>query len=209
MVLDNNSLNKILTESTETFTKTNQLVSKIMSTSTLPLRYPSFMLNNLMNIINVVIPIPSFHFLTTAYTPLDDENEEIDYKKSTSFEVMRRLLSPNHTMVSNDINAKQCYISILDIIQGEINPADIHKSLEKIRQKLEFVPWGQRSIQCFLSKKSPFLTKTNSVNGLMLSNQTSIATVMFVLLILFLTRALFLVIIYSSCFKVFLMILKN
>ena len=28
-----------------------------------------------------------------------------------------------------------CYVSILDIIRGDIDPTDIHKSLQRIREK--------------------------------------------------------------------------
>ena len=152
-----------------------------MSTSTTPLRYPSYMHNDLISLISALIPTPRLHFLQSAYTPLADEKEESKVRKTTVFDVMRRLLQPKNMMVSTDRDKRinHCYISILNIIQGEVDPSQVHKSLLRIRERklCQFIPWGPASIQCFLSKKSPYLKTTHRVNGLMLANHTSISTV--------------------------------
>ena len=48
-------------------------------------------------------------------------------RKTTVLDVMRRLLQPKNMMVSNPINrqAHHCYISILNIIQGEVDPTQV------------------------------------------------------------------------------------
>ena len=42
-----------------------------------------------------------------------------------------------------------CYISLLNIIQGEVDPTQVHKSLQRIRERklAQFIPWGPASIQ--------------------------------------------------------------
>ena len=69
-----------------------------------------------------------------------------------------------------------CYISILDIIQGEVDPTQVHKSLQRIRERqlCSFIPWGPASIQVALSRKSPYVKNPYRVSGLMLANHTSI-----------------------------------
>lgn len=44
------------------------------------------------------------------------------------------------------------YISILNIIQGAVDPSEIHKSLHRIREKsdIQFIPWGPANIQVHL-----------------------------------------------------------
>ena len=44
---------------------------------------------------------------------------------------------------------RHCYISILNIIQGEVDPTQVHKSLQRIRERklAQFIPWGPASIQ--------------------------------------------------------------
>ena len=72
-------------------------------------------------------------------------------RKTTVLDVMRRLLQPKNVMVSTprDRRHNHCYISILNIIQGEVDPTQVHKSLQRIRERklAQFIPWGPASIQ--------------------------------------------------------------
>lgn len=63
--------------------------------------------------------------------------------------------------------------------KGEVDPTQIHKSLQRIRERklAQFIPWGPASIQVALSRKSPYVTTSHRVSGLMLANHTSISTV--------------------------------
>lgn len=184
VVLDNGALTRIAADRLHvqqpSFQQVNQLVSTVMSASTTTLRYPGYMHNDLVGIIASLIPTPRCHFLTTAYTPFtgDDISQAKTVRKTTVLEVMRRLLQPKNRMVSITPSKQSCYISILNIIQGEADPTDVHKSLLRIRERrmATFIPWGPASIQVALTKKSPYLTNTHRVSGLMLANHTSIAT---------------------------------
>merc|ERR1712164_84034 len=88
---------------------------------------------------------------------------------------MRRLLQPKNIMVSSNIR-KGCYVSILNIIQGEVDPTQVHKSLQRIRERklARFIRWGPASIQVALSRQSPYVQHTHKVSGLMLANHTAI-----------------------------------
>jgi tubulin gamma len=98
-------------------------------------------------------------------------------RKTSVLDVMRRLLQPKNIMVSTNTR-RGCYISILNIIQGEVDPSQVHKSLQRIRERklANFIPWGPASIQVALSKKSPYVKTTHRVSGLMMANHTSIYT---------------------------------
>lgn len=184
VVLDNTALNRIATErlhiQNPTFAQINMLVSTIMSVSTTTLRYPSYMNNDLIGLIAPLIPTPRLHFLMTGYTPLTTDQEVAGIRKTTVLDVMRRLLQPKNMMVSttHDRNANHCYISILNIIQGEVDPTQVHKSLQRIRERklAQFIPWGPASIQVALSRKSPYIQTAHRVSGLMLANHTSISS---------------------------------
>lgn len=151
-----------------------------MSASTTPLRYPGYMHNDLASIIASLIPIPRCHFLMTSYTPFTGSTLESakTVRKTTVLDVMRRLLQPKNRMVSTNPSKKSCYISILNVIQGEVDPTDVHKSLLRIRERrlATFIPWGPASIQVALTKGSPYVEMNHRVSGLMMSNHTSIAT---------------------------------
>eukprot|EP00064_Thunnus_orientalis_P003155 superscaffoldBa00000250_g3164 len=76
-------------------------------------------------------------------------------RKTTVLDVMRRLLQPKNVMVSTgrERQPSHCYIAILNIIQGEVDPT-----------------------QVALSRKSPYLPSAHRVSGLMMANHTSISS---------------------------------
>lgn len=53
-------------------------------------------------------------------------------RKTTVLDVMRRLLQPKNVMVSaaRDKALNHCYISILNIIQGEVDPTQVREGLQ-------------------------------------------------------------------------------
>lgn len=185
VVLDNGALSHIAADRLHvqepSLVQTNQLVSTVMSASTTTLRYPGYMHNDLVSILASLIPTPRCHFLMTAYTPFtgDQVEQAKTVRKTTVLDVMRRLLQPKNRMVSTVPGKKSCYISILNVIQGDVDPTDVHKSLLRIRERrlAQFIPWGPASIQVALTKRSPYIPMNHRVSGLMLANHTSIATV--------------------------------
>lgn len=101
-------------------------------------------------------------------------------RKTTVLDVMRRLLQPKNLMVSPHARPADAdrarYISILDVIQGEVDPAQLHASLLRLRERgaARFIEWGPASVQVALSRRSPFARSAHRVSGLMLANHTSI-----------------------------------
>ncbi|CAN1159207.1 Tubulin gamma-1 chain [Linum perenne] len=184
VVLDNTALNRIAVErlhlSNPTFAQTNSLVSTVMSASTTTLRYPGYMNNDLVGLLASLIPTPRCHFLMTGYTPLTVERQANVIRKTTVLDVMRRLLQTKNIMVSSYAKTKEAsrakYISILNIIQGEVDPTQVHESLQRIRERklVNFIEWGPASIQVALSRKSPYVQTAHRVSGLMLASHTSI-----------------------------------
>lgn len=101
--------------------------------------------------------------------------------KTSVLDVMRRLLQPKNRMVSIQGSSKSsCYMSILNLIQGEVDAREVHKSLLRIRERelATFIPWGPASIQVSLTKKSPFSQNTHRVSGLMLANHTGMGALL-------------------------------
>lgn len=131
VVLDNGALTRIAADRLHvqepSFAQTNQLVSTVMAASTTTLRYPGYMHNDLVGIIASLIPTPRCHFLMTSYTPFtgDIVDQGKTVRKTTVLDVMRRLLQPKNRMVMTNTTKNSCYISILNIIQGEADPTDV------------------------------------------------------------------------------------
>ena len=179
VIIDNNALQRIATDrlklQTPTIAQINSIVSTIMCASTTTLRYPGYMNNDLMGLVASLIPTPRCHFLMTGYTPLTVDKVNTSIRKTTVLDVMRRLLQTKNILVSSSVK-KGKYISILNIIQGDVDPTQVHKSLQRIRERklANFIPWGPASIQVALSKKSPYVETPHKVSGMMLANHTSI-----------------------------------
>ena len=147
VVLDNGALSRIAADRMHvqepSFQQTNQLViskinfrtpavdalqvSTVMSASTTTLRYPGYMHNDLVSIVASLIPTPRCHFLMTSYTPFTSQNVEQAkmVRKTTVLDVMRRLLQPKNRMVFTQPSNSSCYVSILNIIQGEADPTEV------------------------------------------------------------------------------------
>jgi tubulin gamma len=180
VVLDNTSLNRIAVDrlklSNPTLSETNSIVSTVMAASTTTLRYPGYMNNDLVGLIANLIPTPRCHFLMTGYTPLCLDKQVLSSVRKTSvLDVMSRLLQPKNIMVSTNTR-RGAYISVLNIIQGDVDPSMIHKSLQRIREKklAKFIKWGPASIQVAISRQSPYLQHAHKVSGLMMANHTGI-----------------------------------
>jgi len=184
VVLDNAALNRIAMDrlriQNPSVDHLNGLVATIMAASTTTLRYPGYMNNDLIGLLASLIPTPRCHFLMSGYTPLhlsDTTSDLSGVRKTTVLDVMRRLTQPKHVMVSANTRSG-CYISILNIIQGnEVDPTQVHKALQRIKERssLNFIPWGPASIQVAMARKSPFLETRHKVSGFMLANHTSMA----------------------------------
>lgn len=165
VVLDNTALNRIATErlriANPSVAQLNSLVSTVMAASTTTLRYPGYMNNDLVGLVASLIPTPRCHFLMTGYTPLSVpspslipqtahnvsavptlitprsqamQTQQSQVRKTSVLDVMRRLLQTKNIMVSASTR-KGCYISVLNIIQGEVDPTQVHKSLQRIRER--------------------------------------------------------------------------
>lgn len=182
VVLDNTALNRIAVDRLHveqpTVSDTNSIVSTVMAASTSTLRYPGYMNNDLTGLVSSLIPTPRCHFLMTGYTPFTLDRGLSQVRKTTVLDVMRRLLQAKNIMVSAPTQKTGCYMSILNIIQGEVDPTQVHKSLQHIRENklAKFIPWGPASIQVALSKRSPYMRNEHRVTGLMMANHTSINT---------------------------------
>jgi tubulin gamma len=140
VVIDNCALTEMVTSRLKlkdpSVAQMNSIVSTIMSASTTTLRYPGYMNNDLMGLMASLIPTPRCHFLMTGYTPLSLESGQNSIRKTTVLDVMRRLLLQKNILVRQNASIKEgAFISILNIIQGDVDPTQVHKSLQRIRER--------------------------------------------------------------------------
>ncbi|KAJ4905250.1 Tubulin gamma-1 chain [Raphanus sativus] len=119
---------------------------------------------------------------TYSVFPNQMETSDVVVQPYNSLLTLKRLIlnADKNVMVSSYARNKEAiqakYISILNIIQGEVDPTQVHESLQGIRERklVNFIEWGLASIQVALSKKSPYVQTAHRVSGLMLASHTSI-----------------------------------
>jgi len=109
-------------------------------------------------------------------------SEQCRIRKTTVLDVMRRLLQTKNMMFSSQHSSKGLqgkFISVLNIVQGDVEPTQVHKALQRIKERklVNFIDWSPVNLQVAISKGSPFVPATNSVSGLMLANHTSVRDV--------------------------------
>lgn len=77
------------------------------------------------------------------------------------------------------LDHKARVMAVVGMLIGEVDPAEVHKSLQRIRERhlVKFIPWNPCSIQVALSRRSPYVQTAHRVSGLMLANHTSISSV--------------------------------
>lgn len=121
-----------------------------MAASTQTLRYPGYMNNDLVGIIASLIPTPRCHFLMTSYTPFtsDQIDKAKPIRRTTVLDVMRRLLQPKNRMVSTVPSKTACYISILNIIQGDVDPTDVRVFFLCVCVSLKGIRYGRCTSRC-------------------------------------------------------------
>lgn len=197
VALDNTALNRIAVNQLKlecpNFSQTNYLVmceftgysiqvATAMAASTATLRFPGFVNNNLISTIAPLVPTPRCHFVTTSLTPLEVENASstahLEIRKTTVFDVMRRLLQPRNFMVTFPPKGG-LYVALLNIIRGQPEPSQVRVALEKVKSKglAQFICWGPASIQVSIASQSSYTQTKNKLSGLLLANHTSVASV--------------------------------
>ncbi len=183
VVLDNTALYRVAEEQLHLqhpdMSEVNQLVSTVMAASTTTLRIPGFLNNEWAGLLASLIPTPRCHFLVAGFTPVslaNEQQEQTRVRKTSVVDVMRRLLTPQNILVSAPTKSG-VYLSLLNIIEGDIDPLEVHKSLQRIRerQQIKMMGWGPSTINVALARRSPYLPSKNRVSGLLLANHTSIA----------------------------------
>lgn len=183
-LLGNSTLNN---NSNNAFEGANKLISYVMASMSNPVRFPSYMYSSHESIFSSLVPTPELKFLTASIAPFADLSafnkisSKYNFINMNEYDLILELLDDKYKM--NRIGAENKYISMMTYLIGQnFNQTDIRKGVLKAQKRIEFVPWTSSSINVVNGKKSPFLvakqqSKHRNLNGLLISNNTSIIQV--------------------------------
>lgn len=178
IVMDNTALGKITLDSlkvdTRTFKHINTLISTVMSSSTSTMRFPGYMYSDFASIYTSLIPFNNLKFIIPSYTPFVCDTLSKIIRKTSCFDVMRRLLHQKCRLATFEATKSTSAISVLNVLNGVNDSTEVHKSIMKImdRNLLTFVPWMQPYFNVALSKQK---SNSSRVSGLALLNTTGIS----------------------------------
>ncbi|CAH6720929.1 tubulin gamma chain [[Candida] jaroonii] len=162
----------------------NKLISYVISSISNPIRFPSYMFTSIESIYSSLIPTPELKFLTASVAPFGELSNfskipsKYSFSNLNEYELILELLNDKYKM-NRTVN-ETSYISMLTYVMGnKLNQLDINKGILKSQKRLDFVPWSSSTISVVSGKKSPFVSnKSKQLNGLCLSNNTSIISVL-------------------------------
>lgn len=183
ILLDNAAVNKIAAEklhvANPNFAQANQLISTVMAAMTSPIRMPGYFYTDMTSIVSSLAPLKNCHYAIAGYTPFcaDTVDNAKITRKTSVFDVMRRLLQPKNLTASIAPTKKSAYLAIWGVLRGEVDSLDLHKSMQRIRERqlAPFVPWGPAEFNMTVGK-NPSVAPSTRVNGLLLANHTSVST---------------------------------
>lgn len=183
VVFDNDCLNTIentlginqpLANSVSGYEGANKLIAFVIATFSNPLRFPSYMYSSVESILSTLIPTPELKFLTASVAPFAEITK---FSNLNEHDIILELLNDKYKMnrSTNDIN----YISMMTYLVGHnLNQNEIRKGVLRSQKRLNFVPWSSSSINIINGKKSPFSNKGKQLNGILISNNTSMILVL-------------------------------
>ena len=183
--ISNDTLNN---RSNSAFESANKLISFVLASISNPLRFPTYMYSSNESILSTLVPSPDLKFLTASIAPFanlsnfDQRISKYNFTNLNEYDIILELLNDRYKM--NKVNEPIKYISMLNYLIGNnLNQSEIRKGTIRAQQRVEFVPWTSSSIHVVNCQKSLFINgdksqqKNKNLNGIQISNNTSIAHV--------------------------------
>lgn len=101
-----------------------------MAASTASIRFPSYTHSDFTSIVASVAPIQKCHYLVAGYTPFttDTVDKAKILRKTTVFDIMRRLLQPKNIMASFVPTRQSCFISAFNLLRGQVDTSEVNFS---------------------------------------------------------------------------------
>lgn len=171
-LLFNNNMQLNNNNNDDLFLGANKLIASVTASLSNPLRFPGYMYSSIESIISNLVPTPDLKFLTSAIAPFSSQKHNYINEYDMILELSNDRYKTNR--VSNETN----YITMLNYLIGDnLDQREIRKGILKSQQRTPFVPWAARSVQVIHGKKSPFIKSSNNLDGVQITNNTSIIEV--------------------------------
>ncbi|CDK26334.1 unnamed protein product [Kuraishia capsulata CBS 1993] len=189
---DNAALSQVASQSlnvsSPSYSDTNKLISTVMASITNSIRFPTSFGTSLQGIFAPLIPSPELSFIIPSFTPYTSNYVSFAKKqrRSTGYDVILDLVNKKNRLVTPS-DEHDSHIAALDVlIGGSFSEQDLfadHKATIIAKKRLTQPKWTSQLLQVSHSPRSPYALQQspeleNVVNGLMLSNNSSIVSLL-------------------------------
>jgi len=201
-VIDNVALNRIATEKMSLDSSgvedMNHIIAQAAAGFTNGVRFPGHSHCDLSSLITQLVPMPRQQFVFSSISPIAKHSPDVTtdgrvVRRTTPFDVMRKLQDPSHCLASiNYDRIEHKFISCLKLIKGAITPGEVWDASVKINEailapfstaarrgghksKLSFVPWVPNSVKIYHVNKSHYIDQQHKVQGIMVGNNTAMS----------------------------------
>ncbi|GAA5844414.1 hypothetical protein JCM9279_006293 [Rhodotorula babjevae] len=154
------------------YSQLNDLIAKVMSGITTPLRFPGQLNSDLRKLGVNLIPFPRLHFLTTSYAPLVAPSGS-SFQKLDVAGLTQQLLDPGHMMAASDVRDGK-FLTAAAYFRGErLSSREVEDAMAAVQHKnaAYFVEWIPHAVQTALTSV-PALD--SALSATFVSNSTSV-----------------------------------
>lgn len=181
VLMDNHALGRIAKDSASAgcsnFNVINALAASTIAAASTTIRFPGHAFCDSRSILSCTVPVPQLKLLVPSYTPFSVDAPLSVVRRTTTADVLRRLLLPQTRLCAYESSHAHASVAILNILEGVETPSEVSHAVALIqaRDQVAFVPWMPEFYQTALSRRVPDYRR---VSGLSLSNTTGCAAIL-------------------------------
>ncbi|GAA5826519.1 hypothetical protein JCM11251_002408 [Rhodosporidiobolus azoricus] len=165
-------LKKTLKKESPAYPDLNNLIAKVMSGVTTPLRFPGQLNSDLRKLATNLVPFPRLHFFTTSYAPLVAPSASA-YSKLSIPDLTQQLFDPSHMMAATDPRNGR-YLTVAAYFRGkDISSRAVEEAMLSVQTRNAdfFVEWIPNAVQSAHSSVPPV---DSSIAATLISNNTCV-----------------------------------
>ncbi|GAA5866975.1 hypothetical protein JCM1840_005928 [Sporobolomyces johnsonii] len=165
-------LKKTLKKDSPAYPDLNDLIARVMSGISQPLRFPGQLNSDLRKLGTNLVPFPRLHFFTTSYAPLIPPGSNA-YQRMKIPDITAQLFEASNQMAASDPRTGK-YLTVAAYFRGRnISSREVEESMLAVHQRNPdfFVEWIPNSAQTALCSVPP---ADAPVAGTLISNNTCV-----------------------------------
>ncbi|GAA5911889.1 hypothetical protein JCM5296_006636 [Sporobolomyces johnsonii] len=165
-------LKKSLKKDSPAYPDLNDLIARVMSGISQPLRFPGQLNSDLRKLGTNLVPFPRLHFFTTSYAPLIAPGSNA-YQRMKIPDITAQLFEASNQMAASDPRTGK-YLTVAAYFRGRnISSREVEESMLAVHQRNPdfFVEWIPNSAQTALCSVPP---ADAPVAGTLISNNTCV-----------------------------------